>query len=130
MITDINHKSQISVLDRFKLPVHWKEYFEYENDDKLATLTKDAFLEEINKEKTKEKPFINSQLMISKLLTKFGEKHLFHRQFKEKHPSSNSAQTLGMQLYHILIQDNEIWIYCEIKEKGHLFPHATYFMMQ
>jgi hypothetical protein len=127
MIQDINNKSTISNLDKTKLPSHWNAYFEYEKDNELSTITKNALIEEISNEKKNEKPFIDSQIIISKLLTKFGQNHCFHRQFREKHSNSDSGQTLGMQLYHIMIQDDEIWTYYESKKRGHLFSHATYF---
>lgn len=127
MITDINKKTLIKELDKSKLPSHWNDYYEYDNNVELSNLTKTKFLNEIKAQKGEQKPFINSQILISKVLTEFGKKHTFHRQFKEKHPNLNSAQILGMQLYDIIVQDNDEWIYLETKEKDHLFSHATYF---
>ena len=127
MITDINNESKIFELDKTKLPKYWREYFEYESNNELSNLTRNEFIKEIINQKTKEKPFINSQLIISKMLTKFGKEHTFHRKFKEKHPISNSAQVLGMQLYNIIIQEKDIWKYYKTKEKDHLFPHIIYF---
>jgi hypothetical protein len=127
MITNIDNKTNISELNRKKLPTYWNEYFEYETDVELSSLTKIELVKEINDEREKSKPFINSQIIISKILTKLGAKHNFHRQFNERHAYSNSAQILGMQLYHIIVEDEEKWTYCELKEVGHLFPHATYF---
>ena len=127
MITNIDNKTSISELNRKKLPTYWNDYFQYEIDEELSSLTKNELLKEINDERAKNKPFINSQIIISKVLTNLGGKHNFHRQFNEKHPNSKSAQILGMQLYHIIVEDNEKWTYCELKEPGHLFPHATYF---
>lgn len=127
MITNIDNKTSISELNRKKLPTYWNDYFQYENDEELSSLTKNELVREINDEREKKIPFINSQIIISKILTNLGGKHNFHRQFNERHPNSKSAQILGMQLYHIMVEDNEKWTYCELKEPGHLFPHATYF---
>jgi hypothetical protein len=127
MITNIDKKTNISELNREKLPVYWNQYFDYELDEELSLLTKDELLREINDEKQKPKPFINSQIIISKILTKLGGKHNFHRQFNERHSHSKSPEVLGMQLYHLIVEDLEIWTYCELKERGHQFPHATYF---
>ncbi|HEX9827284.1 MAG TPA: hypothetical protein VGA80_11845 [Flavobacteriaceae bacterium] len=127
MIKNIDKKSILSELDRTKLPTYWSVYLQYEKDDELSSLTKDALIEEIEKERVKEKPFIDSQIVISKLLTKFSENHSFHRQFREKHPNLDNGQTLGMQLYHLMIQDKDIWTYIDTKKRGHLFSHATYF---
>jgi hypothetical protein len=127
MITDINNKSKIFELNIAKLPQYWKEYFEYNSNIELSNLAMNEFLNEIVYQKTKEKPFIDSQILISRLLTEFGKKHIFHRKFKEEYPNLNSAQILGMQLYHIIVQDDDEWKYYETREKNHLFPHATYF---
>lgn len=127
MIQAFDNHLIISELDRTKLPAYWNGYLQYEEDEVLSTLTKNALIEEIEKEKSKEKPFIDSQIVIKNLLVEFGKKHSFHRQFREKHPILDSGQVLGMQLYHIMIQDNEIWKYHKSQKSGHLFTYSTYF---
>lgn len=127
MIQNINTKSILSNLDKTKLPSYWNEYFQYEKDVHLSSLTRNFLIEEIEKEKTKEKPYIDSQVLISNLLTSFGANHSFHRQFREKFPLFYSGKILGMQLYHIIVHDNDIWTYINTRKTDHLFPHATYF---
>lgn len=127
MITDINHKSILSDLDKKNLPSYWSSYFEYENDIELYNLTQNELISEISEQKSKEKPFIDSQITISNILTKFGAKHCFHRLFHERHQNSDSGQVLGMQLYYLMLKDANTWVYCEITKRGHKFPHATYF---
>ena len=65
--------------------------------------------------KKKDKPYIDSQILLNSVLTKFGESHNFHRQFRERHANSDSGQVLGMQLYHLMIKDSDVWVYCETK---------------
>ncbi|KAA6340946.1 hypothetical protein EZS27_011215 [termite gut metagenome] len=127
MITDINHKTIIKTLDKSKLAIYWCQYFDYEKDRKLFGLTKTALITEVYKIKKNTKPFIDSQIVISKILTNFGVKSVFHREFNARHSKLHKEQVLGMQLYSIMLEDNEIWIYCETQHKGHLSPHATYF---
>lgn len=127
MIQAFDNHLTIYELNRTKLPTYWNGYLQYEEDEELSTLTKNALIEEIEKEKIKEKPFIDSQIVIKNLLVEFGKKHSFHRQFREKHPISDSGQVLGMQLYHIMIQDNEIWKYHKSQKGRHLFTYSTYF---
>lgn len=127
MIQGIDGHSIISELDRTKLPKYWNAYLQYEKDEELSTLTKNSLIIEIEKEKSKEKSFIDSQVVVSSLLTQFGKKHSFHRQFREKFPNLDSGQVMGMQLYHIMIQDNDIWKYHKLQKREHLFPHSTYF---
>ncbi len=117
-----------NILERAKLAPHWSAYFEYENDNELYNLTRSEFLEVLETKKTIPIPYIDSQQVINGVLTKLGEKHSFHRQFHERHRNSDSGQVLGMQLYHIILEDSATWNYYEIKPNGHLFPHATYWL--
>ena len=127
MIRDIEGKHIVRELNRVKLPEHWGQYFSYEKDIELYELTHNAFLGVITEERAKEKPFIDSQIVINKILTEFGSRHNFHRQFNERHPTLHKEQVLGMQLYHIMVDDEETWTYCETQHPDHSFPHATYF---
>lgn len=127
MITDIYRKSTISELDRKKLPNYWSNYFEYENDTELFNLSEIELINLIEEKKTQEIPFIDSQIELSYILTKFGEKHIFHRQFHERHPNSESGQVLGMQLYCLMLKDTDTWVFSKITKRGHSFPHAIYF---
>jgi len=129
MITDINHKSIRTELDKSKLPLYWKKYFEYETDLELCNLTKNELLNIINIEKEKKKAtfLIDSQIVISEMLTMFHSKHIFHVQYNENHVEEDKEKVLGMQLYHLMLHDADIWVYTETKKRGHPFSHATYF---
>ncbi|MCK9438269.1 MAG: hypothetical protein M0Q12_13820 [Synergistaceae bacterium] len=128
MITDINRKSRITTLNAKNLNGYWCQYFDYEKDVTLCNLTRDEFLREIAKAKKTEKPFIDSQIIVSKILTNLGNKHTFHRQFNERFPKLHKEQVLGMQLYKVMIDEPDLWIYHPTQHSGHLFQHATYFM--
>jgi hypothetical protein len=77
--------------------------------------------------KKMDSPYIDSQIVISKILTELGSKHTFHRQFSERFPNSNSGKILGMQLYNIILNDCDVWIFTKKKPKNHEFSHAVYF---
>ena len=128
MITDINRKSRITTLNAKNLNGYWCQYFDYEKDVTLCNLTRDEFLREIAKAKKTEKPFIDLQIIVSKILTNLGNKHTFHRQFNERFPKLHKEQVLGMQLYKVMIDEPDLWIYHPTQHSGHLFQHATYFM--
>jgi hypothetical protein len=111
------------------LEPYWDEYFSFQKKaSDLHTITEKALRDEVEKEKVKEKPFVDSQQIIGKILTAFGQKYNFHRQFIEQFPDLNSNQILGMQLYRIMAEDDMIWVYLETQHKGHVFSHATYFI--
>ena len=128
MITDIKRSSNITELNRETLPSYWSDYFDYEKDNELYNLTKKEFNEVLELKRKEPKPFIDSQQVINKILTKFASKHNFHRQFRERHVNSDSGQVLGMQLYHIMVEDRDVWTYSETKNRGHKFSHATYWL--
>ena len=129
MITDIQQRSVRSTLDRNRLPDYWNGYFSYQNlSPTLHQLTESELINEVNLCKSKPKQFVDSQVVISNILTKLGLRHNFHRQFSEQFPDLSREQILGMQLYTIMLNDNLIWIYIETQHPGHLFPHATYFV--
>ncbi|MDR3705195.1 MAG: hypothetical protein P4L28_04710 [Paludibacteraceae bacterium] len=128
MITDINFKSEINKFDSSdkKLNSYWNQYQDFEKDIVLLELCRDELLKEINLVKKKAKPYIDSKVLISDLLTKFGEKHNFHRQFNERHQNLHKEQVLGMLLYKLMVEDVDVWIYYPTLHKGHVYPNATY----
>jgi hypothetical protein len=128
MITSISQSSKITQLDRPNLPPYWADYFEYEKDNELYGLAKIELVGAVEIARNKIKPFIDSQQVINKILTEFGLKHNFHRQFNERHKGLIAGAVLGMQLYHIMIEDSDVWTFYETQHAGHVFPHATYFI--
>jgi hypothetical protein len=52
----------------------------------------------------------------------------FHRKFNERHSDLHKEQVLGMQLYKILAEDDDLWEYKKIKRAGHLHSYVTYSM--
>ena len=129
MITEIEQKSQIGPDLRVeKLPPYWNEYFEYrDNTSNLHKIVEEQFILEMDASRAQARPFIDSQQVISKVLTTLGPSANFHRQFSEQFPEFKANQILGMQLYALVAQDAETWIYTPIQHPGHLFPHASYF---
>jgi hypothetical protein len=109
------------------LPDYWGSFFEYEKDTILYSITEAELLKLIDEERLKPKPYIDSKVFISNVLTNLGPRHTFHRQFSERHPDLQRERVLGMQLYKIMIDQKDTWYYCETHHQGHVFPNATYF---
>lgn len=130
MITSIELRSTIGPdLRRENLSDYWGDYFAYESRTaNLHEITERGLLEEVKVSARAPMPHLDSQQSINRLLTALGPRHSFHRQFSEAFPELNRAQVLGMQLYRIMLRDNNIWIYTEIQPKGHMFPHAVYYI--
>jgi hypothetical protein len=130
MITDIEFRSEIGPdLDRSKLNSYWAEYFSFLQDaPHLHSLSEAELQKVINISRIQARPYIDSQRAISEILNSFGTKHNFHRQFNEIFATAKPSQVLGMQLYELVAQDHEWWVYFPTKHTGHAFPHATYFM--
>lgn len=130
MITDIECRSEIGPdLDRSKLNAYWAEYFSFVNDaPHLHALAVSGLQAAIDAARGQSRPYLDSQQVISGILTKFGSQHNFHRQFNELFATSKPSQVLGMQLYELVARDAEWWVYFPTQHAGHAFPHATYFM--
>jgi hypothetical protein len=127
MITDINRSTITDHIEKKALPEYWGQYFSYTKDIDLSGLTESEFLVVINEERGKARPYIDSQIVINNILTKLGNRHNFHRQFHERHGNLLKEQVLGMQLYYLMVEDKDLWVYCKTQGADHLFPHSTYF---
>jgi hypothetical protein len=129
MITDIEQRNLRNQLNHETLADYWQGYFHYRDRAvELHQLAQESLLAEVEKARIMERPFIDSQQVINRILTKFGSIHRFHRQFREQLPDLHPNQILGMHLYDIMINDEDTWVYTETQHAGHLFPHATYFI--
>ena len=128
MITDIQGNNVKKELNLDTLKPYWKGYFQYKkNAPDLHLLINEEFKLAVAKIKIGPRPYVDSQQVISEILTGLGSKHSFHRQFRELLPDLHANQTLGMHLYDFMLQDRMVWVYTETKHNEHLFSHATYF---
>ena len=131
MITDTNRKKIYNELNREHLADYWGGYFHYErNGSDLQAITERELRREIAICRNDERPYIDSKVVVGRVLTTLGSQHNFHRQFNERFPDLHREQILGMQLYSIMLHDPEVWIYTETTHLGHLFPNAAYFLPQ
>lgn len=128
MIANDNQKVPTRVFKRDHLEPYWSAYFSFERKTSLHSITEKLLLEAVEEARTMERPFIDSQQIIGKILTDLGSTHNFHRQFNESLPELKPNYVLGMQLYRIMVEDADVWVYHETRHPGHVFPHATYFI--
>ena len=130
MITDIEQRSQIGPdLRTEKLEPYWQEYFTFrDRAHELHQIIESEFILEIDQVRSQPRPFLDSQQIINRVLTKLGPSSNFHRQFSEQFPELKPNQVLGMQLYALVAADAETWVYTPIQHPGHMFPHASYFL--
>jgi hypothetical protein len=129
MITDIEQRSSIGPdLRTEKLELYWNEYWHYRDTaPELHSVVEEKLVAELDSVRSNPRPFLDSQQIISRILTELGPSANFHRQFGEQFPGFKPNQTLGMQLYALMASDTETWIYSPIQHAGHMHPHATYF---
>ncbi len=129
MITDINMSSSVGPeLRREKLQPYWHEYFTYRSEaTALHEISERELLIEIDVARSQPRPYLDSQQIIGRILTRLGSTGTFHRQFGERFPDYRPNQILGMQLYALMAADAEQWVYHPTQHSGHMFPHATYF---
>lgn len=130
MITNIDFSSRIGPeLRQQHLKDYWNEYFLFRDDAPLLhEIIEAELVRELEAAEPQASPFIDSQQSISRILTNLGAKHTFHRQFSESFPELRKEQIMGMQLYRIIAEDDQYWVYSPTQHAGHLFPHATYFI--
>ncbi|MFC1725264.1 hypothetical protein ACFL4T_06530 [candidate division KSB1 bacterium] len=129
MITNIEGTSQIQELNRINLDDYWNEYFDFRDRGiELHQITEELMQNAIESVRNSARPFIDSQQIINKILTDLGKQHIFHRQFAEQFPDYHANQILGMQLYRLMVYDEDTWVYFETQHSGHMFSHATYFI--
>lgn len=128
MIANDNQKTPTRVFNRDHLEPYWSAYFSFERNTALHSITEYLLLSAVEEARTMERPFIDSQQVIGKILTELGSAHNFHRQFNESYPQLKPNYVLGMQLYRIMVEDADTWVYHETRHPGHVFPHATYFI--
>ncbi len=129
MIIHFGQRKVREELNLENLPEHWNGYFSFRDQTpELHEITNNLLQEAIEVARSNERPFIDSQQVIGRILTDLGNRHNFHRQFNERFPELNPHQILGMQLYSIMVTDRSTWVYHPIQHEGHLFPHSTYFI--
>lgn len=123
-----SNKKPSRIFNRKGLKSYWGAYFAYEDNITLHSITEELLIEAVDKARSKERPFVDSQQVVGQILTELGPKHNFHRQFNEAFPDLKPNYVLGMQLYRIMVEDEDEWVYHETSHPGHVFSHATYFM--
>jgi hypothetical protein len=130
MLTGIEYRNPIGPdLRAGKLEPYWSEYFDYEaRGSALHAIAEAELLAELERARQLPSPYIDSQQVISRVLTALGSRATFHRQFNESFASYRSHQILGMQLYAIMARDETLWVYTQTQHAGHAFPHSVYFI--
>ena len=116
------------VFNRDNVEQHWGAYFAFEGNAPLHSIPEELLLAVVEGARSKESPFIDSQRVVGKILTDLGGTHKFHRQFNETFPDLKPNYVLGMQLYRIMVEDKDAWVYYETRHPGHMYSHATYFI--
>jgi hypothetical protein len=128
MLQDINGKILSKPYSKSKIETHWSNFLRYEREKSLSDLTKTSLTELIKIKKAEPKPYIDSAILISELLTEFGKNNQFHRRFNEIFPDLTSGSILGMQLYILLIDDTALWTFVKSKKTDHLYSNSSYFI--
>jgi hypothetical protein len=127
MLQFIDNKKVLKELNKYELEDYWGNYFEFEKDEILSSITRNLFLIHLDSVRNSNKPYIDSSVLINGILTNLGKTHNFHRQFSENHSNLVREQVLGMQLYKIIIEDKDIWYFSKVKKNEHKYANAVYF---
>jgi len=130
MLQDINGKVLTSPIHKSRIEPHWNDYIQYQHEIMLSDLSKKRLKELIEIKKKEPNPYIDSASLVSDLLNEFGKEHQFHRNFNETFPHFTSGSILGMQLYILLLDDSEEWVFYKSKKLGHLYSNSTYILLK
>lgn len=109
---------------------HWKLYIQYTQNEDLSTFTRDELRKQVEIIKKKEpgQVVISSKILISNLLEDFKRRDAFFTQFETHFPGWDSGGILGMQLYMLLLEDDQDWIYEKTKDRFQVFPSSVYIL--
>jgi hypothetical protein len=125
MVTNIQFETPVGELRKNTLQACWKQYFEYEKNIGLRELSLAKLAQHISVAKASERPFLDSQHLVSKVSMELGTN--FQKMFTVAFPEFNKRQILAMQLHKLIVEDSGIWVYFPMQTAASdWFPNATY----
>jgi len=121
----------VNSFDRENLPDYCGLYFSFKKDLVLHDLSEKAFRKVICNELKKEKPKITSKIVIKGILMELDESHNFCSKFYQRYPDTNIHKVLGLQLYRIMVEENEekkenAWYCFQEEHPDRLFSETVY----
>lgn len=130
MLLDLNGNVLINPTDQNNISDNWKEYLRFSKNTHLWSFTKQELLNKVNSIKQQSRTIINSALLLGHFLRELSVNDNFHQQFKTAFPKLDSKSLLGMQLYMLLLKDDEKWIFMKPDESEAIFTNASYIISE
>lgn len=126
MLLNLNGEVLINPINQTPMKDNWEEYVKFKNNTDLWRFTKQELLTRINTVKRQSKSIIYSAVLIGRFLRELSVNDNFHQQFKAAFPKLDSKSLLGMQLYILLHEDDNVWTFIEPEEEESIFTNANY----
>ncbi len=126
MILNLHGEIINSPIDQTPIKENWKDYIEYAKHNRLYSFTKEELHDRIQTVKNRGRSFINSAILIGGFLREISVNDNFHQQFKAAFPSLDSLRILRMQLYILLLEDDDKWTFSESERDEAMLADADY----
>ena len=130
MLLDINGEILTNPIEQAPIETNWEEYIKYRNNTQLWSFTKAELLRRINQMRRKSKSMINSAVLIGSFLRELSVNENFNQQFNVAFPNLNSDTVLGMQLFMILLEDENKWTFLKPERENTIFVNANYIIAE
>lgn len=104
----------------------WKEYIEYKEKCHLLLYTKEELYKRINAIKKQGRSIIKSAIIIRDFIRELSVNENFNQQFESTFPKIDRDSVLGMQLYLLLLEDDDKWIFLEPESDDSMYIEAHY----
>lgn len=108
----------------------WKEYLEYKENYYLLDYTKEELYKRINAVKKRGHSIIKSAILIRDFIRELSVNENFNQQSVADFPKMDRGSVLGMQLYLLLIEDDEKWIFIKPESDDSLYIEANYVILK
>lgn len=125
MLLDLNGEVIISPKDQTPIKENWEDYIKYTEHYRLYTFTKNELREKIKAIKKQGRSFIDSAILIGGFLRELSVNENFNQQFRAVCPNLNCIRILAIQLFILMLEDDDKWIFSKSERDGFVFTDAN-----
>ena len=125
MLLDLNGEVINSPIDQTPIKENWEDYIQYKKHCRLHSFTKTELREKIQAIKKQGKSFIDSAMLIGGFLRELSVNENFNQQLRAVCPNLNCFRVLATQLFILMLEDDDKWIFSKSERDGFVFTDAN-----
>ncbi len=125
MLLDLNGEVINSPIDQTPIKENWEDYIQYKKHYRLHSFTKKELREKIQAIKKQGKSFIDSAMLIGGFLRELSVNENFNQQLRAVCPNLNCFRVLATQLFILMLEDDDKWIFSKSERDGFVFKDAN-----